>query len=170
MKNKIIKYPVKTRKKKKIVFLIVVLALTYNICIPYAFAKYSSQVVGSANIKIATPIMELQGEETKEITVLNPNISYNFSVKNYNEAEEINEVDMCYYIEIVSKNRKNMEFNLYKGEEKIELIDYKTEKMDLVKGKKQIDEYYLEAKFLGEQVQDIYSQVEIKVYSVQKSN
>lgn len=113
----------------------------------------------------------MQGEETREITILSPKTSYSFSVKNYNEQEEINEVAMNYYIEIISEKLELLEVHLYKGEEEIKLTDYKTEQMNLKINEKQEDNYYLEVKMLEDieetLLENIQASLEIKIHSIQ---
>lgn len=171
MKGKIIKFRKNNRGRKKLILSIIILGIICTACTTFAFAKYSTQVIINASAKIAKPIIKMKGEETREITILSPKTSYSFSVKNYNEAEEINEVAMRYYIEIISEKLEILEVNLYKGEEEIKLIDNKTEQMDLKIGEKQEDNYYLEVEMVDDieetLLENIQMNLEIKIHSIQ---
>lgn len=170
MKGKIIKFRKNNKGRKKLILSIIILGIICTACTTFVFAKYSTQVLLNASAKIAKPIIKMQGEETREITILSPKTSYSFSVKNYNESEEINEVAMRYYIEIISEKLELLEVHLYKGEE-IKLIDNKTEKMDLKIGEKQEDNYYLEVKMVDDVeetlLENIQAKLEIKIHSIQ---
>ena len=157
--------------KKIVLFIIIIFAFSYNAFNSYVWAKYSTEYIINASTKIAKPIVKIEGEETKEITVFAPHASYLFSIKNYNELEEINEVKMKYYIQIVSEKIELLEIHLYKGEEEILLTDYKTGEMELEIGEKQEDEYCLDVKFIGNIEEDLLENVqanlEIKIHSMQ---
>lgn len=171
MKGKIIKFKKNNKGRKKIILSIIILGIICTACTTFVFAKYSTEVLINASAKIAKPIIKMQGEETREITILSPKTSYSFSVKNYNEQEEINEVAMRYYIEIISEKFEFLEVHLYKGEEEIKLTDYKTEQMDLKINEKQEDNYYLEVKMLENieetLLENIQASLEIKIHSIQ---
>lgn len=171
MKNKIINFAKSNILKKKVLFFIIILALVINAFNSYVLAKYSTEFIINTSAKIAKPIVKVEGEETKEITVLAPHASYLFSVKNYNEKEEINEVKMKYYIEIISDKIELLEISLYKEEKEILLTDNKTEEMELKIGEKQEDEYCLDVKFLGNVEEDLLENVkanlQIKIHSIQ---
>lgn len=158
-------------KKKIVLLLIIVLAFFYNVFNSYVWAKYSMQYIINASAQIANPIVKIEGEETKQITILAPYASYVFSVKNYNELDEINEVKMRYYIEIISEKAEFLEIHLYKDEQEILLTDYKTEEIELIIGEKQEDEYLLEVKFLENieetLLENLQANLEIKIHSIQ---
>ena len=89
------------------------------------FSKYSNSVETKVNSKIATPVISIKSEDYKNIDVLENNIvSYNFSVKNYDNF--ISDVSFRYilYFEYSQENPPII-LNLYKDvngkEEKIEL-------------------------------------------------
>ncbi len=170
MKAKIINFKQKGKNKKLTLYFLIFLIILINLCTTYTLAKYSSQLIGNASTKIAKPIVEVEGENEKEITVFSPKASYNFCVKNYNNVGEFNEIDMKYNIEIISKSLENLELHLFKGEEEIKLTDYKTEEMTLRKGEEQTDKYHLDITFPEGLEEDMQAQLEIKVNSIQKNN
>lgn len=171
MKNKIINFAKNIIVKKIVSFIIIILAFFCNVFNSYVWSKYSTEFIINASAQIAKPIVKIEGEETKQITVLAPHASYLFSVKNYNELEEINEVKMKYYIEIISKEIELLEIHLYKGEQEILLTDYKTEQIELNIKEKQEDEYRLDVEFLGNIEEDLLENVQanlkIKIHSIQ---
>lgn len=171
MKNKIINFAKNIIVKKILLFIIIILAFFCNVFNSYVWAKYSTQFIINASAQIAKPIVKIEGEETKEITVLAPHASYLFSVKNYNEQEKINEVKMKYYMEFISEKIQFLEIHLYKGEEEILLTDYKTEQIELNIGEKQEDEYCLDVKFLDnieeELIENVKANLQIKIHSIQ---
>ena len=104
------------------------------------------------------------------LTALAPKASYVFEVRNYKE-ENLNEVDMEYYIEIISNTDEAINYELYKGNQQIALKDNKTEKIKLTKDEKQIHSYRLEITYDKTQgiLEDINENVEIKIHSIQKA-
>ena len=105
------------------------------------------------------------------LTALAPKASYTFEVRNFKE-EELNEVEMEYYIEIVSHTDEAINFKLFRGEEQISLNNNKTEKIKLTKEEKQTHSYCLEItydKTKGEIGKDINENVEVKIHSIQKA-
>lgn len=174
MKRKITDVTKNLGKNKKILFIIIILAIFLNIFNSYVLAKYSSGFIINAVAQIAKPIVKIEGEETKQITVFSPEESYLFSVKNYNELEEINEASMIYYIEIISEKIEMLEIHLYKGEEEIVLTNYKTQDIELKIGEKQEDKYCLYVKVLEDieenLLEDVKANIEIKIHSIQKEN
>lgn len=75
---------------------------------------------------------------------------------------------MEYYIEIVSNRLDILKFNLYKGEEKLELNNYKTDRIELAKQEKRLDEYHLEVYLIEDINENIDSSIQIKIHCNQK--
>lgn len=156
--------------KKKIPINIIILLVILLSVTGITYAKYQTSTNGSIVAKVAKPIFEVRKEESITITALAPNASYSFEVRNYNE-EEINEVDMEYYIEIETKENAPIEFSLYEGENIIELKDNKTNKINLNKEKKEEHKYRLDIHYKEDKINNIEEReqnVEIKIHSIQK--
>ena len=93
-----------------------------------------------------------------------------FYQKNHRENGETTQVDLTYYIEILSKTDETISFKLYKEGKEIALHDNKTENMKMPKGEMQEDYYKLEIvydKTKSKSIEDILQDVQIKVHSEQ---
>ena len=136
-----------------------------------SFSKYYSKINGKGFANIAKPLLELRREESMLLTALAPKASYVFEVRNYKE-DELNQVDMEYYIEIISHTDEAIKFSLYQGENLIPLQENRTQKIKLTKEEKQAHSYRLEMVYDKEKAakeKDINENVEIKVHSIQKT-
>ena len=105
--------------KKIIIILVVSIAFICNVFMYHTFAKYTTKAIQNINTNIANPILELEGGESKQITLTSLETYYDFNVKNYNKDEKINEVDMDYYIEISPQNLEKLDIHLYKEDDEI---------------------------------------------------
>ena len=76
-----------------------------------------------SNTQIAKPIFIVEGTEISKINSINNVGYYEFYVKNYDE-NNISEIGFNYVIEIVTELNESIKFELYKGDEQIELKDY----------------------------------------------
>ena len=119
--------------------------------------------------KIAVPVLEVQGTEVTKISEINNVGYYDFIVKNYNE-QNISDVSQNYTIEIISNTDEAIEYELYNGEEKIELDDNKTENIYIKGLEKEEHAYrlkitYDETKTNSEE--NILEDVQVKIHSEQ---
>lgn len=157
-------------KKQQIIIVVIlfIIGITFFGGISMGKAIHSANIEN--NTKIARPILEVEKDSEILITKDNKQGEYHFIVKNYNQAEEISQVDLRYYIEILSKDLNNsIEYQLYKGEEEIALNNLKTEEMNLSKNKKEEQAYTLKIKYNENQnsIEDIMQNIQIKVHSEQ---
>lgn len=156
---------------KKYIFLF----LLFIIIIIFLFSKNSlgkqmSNTKINTNSEIAKPILIVENNPAIDITNKNNKGYYDFKIKNYNELEEINEVELRYNIEILNEENKAINFKLYKGEEELLLEKNKTKDMIIKKNEKQEENYKLEIiydKNLVNSLEDIIQNVQIKVHSEQ---
>lgn len=161
----------KQKENKIILIIILLLVIILGILVGLSLAKYQNKINTKAFANIAKPILEVRREESMLLTALAPKASYVFEVRNYKE-NELNQVEMEYYIEIISKADDAIKFELYKGDTQIPLKQNKTEKIKLIKEEKQTHSYRLEITYdktkgiLGEDIKD---NVEIKIHSIQNS-
>lgn len=165
--------PIFSEKKiaKKYIFLF----LLFIILIIFLFSKNSlgkqmSNTRINTNSEIAKPILIVENNPAIDITNKNNKGYYDFKIKNYNELEEINEVELRYNIEILNEENKAINFKLYKGEEELLLEKNKTKDMIIKKNEKQEENYKLEIiydKNLVNSLEDIIQNVQIKVHSEQ---
>ena len=169
-KNKDISEKNKDKKNKILFFLMLIIIILLGIIVGKSIAKYQSKLTTQAFANIAKPVLEIRKEQSLLLTALAPKASYVFEVRNYKE-DQLNEVEMEYYIEIISCLNEAIDFKLYKGEEEVQLKDNKTEKIKLTKDEKQIHSYRLEITYDETKIvdkKDINENVEIKIYSIQK--
>jgi len=165
-KNKI---PLKNRKKEIILMIIVMLILILFFS-GYSMGKGYQKTNIDAKTKIAEPILVVENGPILEINGKNEKETYDFKVKNYRENGEINQIDLNYFIEILTPTQETISFKLYRGEEEITLENNKTQNRKLQKKYTQEDNYKLEIlydKNKNKDTKDILQDVQIKVHSEQ---
>ena len=99
---------IKRRKKvkeKAIILLLIILVIIFGVLVGTSLSRYRTAITGKIIAQIAKPVLEVRREESILVTAKNPKASYSFEVRNYKE-EQLNEVEMEYYIEIVSRHRR----------------------------------------------------------------
>ena len=153
----------------------ILLFLLFIILIIFLFSKNSlgkqmSNTKINTNSEIAKPILIVENNPAIDITNRNNKGYYDFKIKNYNELDEINEIELRYNIEILNEENKAITFRLYKGEEELLLEKNKTKDMIIKKNEKQEENYKLEITYdknLVSSLEDIIQNVQIKVHSEQ---
>ncbi len=155
--------------KKEIIKIIVVAFVLTIILSTISLGKYFNKTKINVNSGVAIPIIKLEGEQKLIINNNQGNKVYNLAVKNYDENEQITQVELEYYIEIISKKNDDINFKIYKEEKELNINNNKTEKFLLTKENKQRDNYKIEILLNKKISEDILQNVEIKVYSEQKN-
>ena len=155
--------------KKEIIKIIVVAFVLTIILSTISLGKYFNKTKINVNSGVAIPIIKLEGEQKLIINNTQENKVYNLAVKNYDENEQITQVELEYYIEIISKKNDDINFKIYKEEKELNINNNKTEKFLLTKENKQQDNYKIEILLNKKISEDILQNVEIKVYSEQKN-
>lgn len=155
--------------KKEIIKIIVVAFVLTIILSTISLGKYFNRTKINVNSGVAIPIIKLEGEQKLIINNNQENKVYNLAVKNYDENEQITQVELEYYIEIISKKNDDINFKIYKEEKELNINNNKTEKFLLTKENKQQDNYKIEILLNKKISEDILQNVEIKVYSEQKN-
>ena len=155
--------------KKEIIKIIVVAFVLTIILSTISLGKYFNKTKINVNSGVAIPIIKLEGEQKLIINNNQENKVYNLAVKNYDENEQITQVELEYYIEIISKKNDDINFKIYKEEKELNSNNNKTEKFLLTKENKQRDNYKIEILLNKKISEDILQNVEIKVYSEQKN-
>ena len=155
--------------KKEIIKIIVVAFVLTIILSTISLGKYFNKTKINVNSGVAIPIIKLEGEQKLIINNNQENKVYNLAVKNYDENEQITQVELEYYIEIISKKNIDINFKIYKEEKELNINNNKTEKFLLTKENKQRDNYKIEILLNKKISEDILQNVEIKVYSEQKN-
>ena len=155
--------------KKEIIKIILVAFVLTIILSTISLGKYFNKTKINVNSGVAIPIIKLEGEQKLIINNNQENKVYNLAVKNYDENEQITQVELEYYIEIISKKNDDINFKIYKEKKELNINNNKTEKFLLTKENKQRDNYKIEILLNKKISEDILQNVEIKVYSEQKN-
>ena len=155
--------------KKEIIKIILVAFVLTIILSTISLGKYFNKTKINVNSGVAIPIIKLEGEQKLIINNNQENKVYNLAVKNYDKNEQITQVELEYYIEIISKKNDDINFKIYKEEKELNINNNKTEKFLLTKENKKRDNYKIEILLNKKISEDILQNVEIKVYSEQKN-
>ena len=150
------------------------IAVTLMVMILF-FSGYSiGKGINTTNIKtsaeVAKPILVVENNPAIDIRSIKETKKYDFKIKNYNDKEEITDVDLRYTIEILSNKNDIVSFKIYKDDKELILKDNKTEELLLSKDVKQEDNYKLEIIFDNTKInniEEIIQDVQIKVHSEQ---
>lgn len=119
---------------------------------------------------IAKPILEVENNPAIIIKSTDEETTYYFKVKNYNEDEEITDVDLLYTIEILTKTDESITFKLFKNDKEVPLENNKSQEFLITKNAKQEDDYKLKILYDKEKAQgrDLFQDVQIKVHTEQR--
>ena len=156
--------------RKEIILILLIIAISVTFFSGVSLGKVIHNTNIQSDAEIAKPILEVEKDSEIIITEDNKNGEYRFKVKNYNALEEISEVDLKYYIEILEDNLDNsIQYELYREDEKIELKNNRTEQMEFHKDKKEEQIYTLKVQYNSNEnhIGDIIDEIQIKVHSEQ---
>ena len=137
----------------------------------YSIGKEMTNIKVNTNTQIAKPIMIVENNPSIDITTIKNTGYYDFKIKNYNEQNETNQIELKYWIEIISKYNETISFKIYKDNEEIPLENNKTGEIQLEKNQKQDQNYRLEIiydKTKSTSTEEIIQDVQIKVHSEQE--
>lgn len=157
----------KVNKKTLIAIIVLIIILLF---VPKVYAKYMDAIILKSNTQIAKPIFIVEGTEISKINSINNVGYYEFYVRNYDE-NNISEIGFNYVIEVVTELNESIKFELYKGDEQIELKDLKTNEIYIGANEKIEQKYKLKIiydKNLNSIGKDILQEVQIKVHSEQE--
>lgn len=160
-------FKLKRREITLILVSIMVLVLFFS---GYSMGKEHSSINLETNAKIAEPILVVENSPIIEMNGRKQREYYDFKVKNFKENGEVTQIDLQYYIEIITKTEEAISFKLYKEEQEIPLENNKTTNIKVEKAKAQEDNYKLEIlydKTKNKNTNDILQDVQIKVHSEQ---
>ena len=155
--------------KKVILIMLLVIFIIMVLFSGTSFSKYFSKTNLEVESEIAKPILKIEGDKTLNINTVKDKEIYQFKVKNYDEDNKITEVDLEYYIEIMSKENENIKFKIYKEDMELNIYENKTEKFLLTKEKMQEDNYKIEILLNNISVQELVQNIEIKIHAEQKN-
>ena len=158
------------RKKQEILMIItiVIIGITFFAGVSVGKAVYNANIKN--NTKIAKPILEVEKDSEIIITEDNKNGEYHFTVKNYNQGKEVSQVDLSYYIEILENDLDaSIQYQLYQGDEKLELKENKTKEMIFHRDVEEEQKYTLKVTYDASKntMEDIMQDIQIKVHSEQ---
>lgn len=170
-KAKISKEKVDNEKSLKLIttiliFIIVILVLFCG----YSMAKAVDEILIKGKGEIAEPILVVENNPSIDITALNNYGTYTFKVKNFNQENKVTETDLKYYIEILSNVDDSVIIELYQENNKINLINNKTDYIQISNGEKQEVEYKIIIKYDKEKsnnIYDIMEKIQVKVHTEQ---
>ena len=159
------------KKKKELILITVILIILIFFFSGFSMGKGYAKSNINGVAEIAKPILKVENGESININNNNEKGIYEFTIKNYDEQDNLTQVDLDYYIEILNDLHEAIEINLTKDGEKVEIKNNKTETFSLTKDKKEENNYKLEIIYNKEKnnnMEDILSQLQIKVHSEQK--
>lgn len=162
---------IKEKKMVKNVVMIVVFILLLLLCWLFlagkSYSKYKEEVRANCTNEIAKAIFVVDGAKNIQINGIEDTV-YDFHVKNYDETG-VNEVGLDYFIEMVNLSEADLEFELTKNGELVNLSENKTDFFHLASAENQVDDYQLKIKYHDNpaQIADIKGNVQIKAQAVQ---
>lgn len=136
----------------------------------YSMAKVVEQVILNSTTAIAEPILLIENDLDLDITESNNYGEYAFKVKNYNEKNKVTEIDLKYYIEILSNTDNSVNIELYQNEKKIDLKNNKTDYIQISKDKREEREYKIKITYdknKSNTIGDIMDKIQVKVHTEQ---
>ena len=161
---------IKISKEKKIAFIIISVLVIITMFSGISLGKTIHNNYIKSNTQIAKPNLEVEKNSEIQITEDKKEGEYIFKVKNYNTQDEVSEVDLKYYVEILENNKDTcLKYELYKENENIEIKDNKTMEFKLNKDEKKEDIYVLKIYYDSNKnnLGDIIKDIQIKVHSEQ---
>lgn len=154
-------------KNLKLTTIIVIILIIMILLSGYSFAKMIENTIINTNTNIAEPILVVENNPSIDITATKNHGIYSFKIKNYNE-HKITDVDLKYYIEILTDVDESVNFKLYEDERQIKLENKKTDYIEISRQNKEEREYKLEITYnKSMSVSDILQDVQIKVHTEQ---
>lgn len=163
---------VKKRKVVRTMFTLVVLIalllLSWILIGGKSFAKYKSETSAMHLAEIAKPIFIVDGAENIQINGIEDTV-YNFEIRNYDE-KVVNGVNLNYTIEVMNNSKADLEFELSKNGEIVNLTENKSTLNTLKALDKQNDLYQLKIKYYNNPAitSDIQGNVQIKTQAIQE--
>lgn len=134
------------KNRKKTIVLIILSLFTIYLIYNFTFAKFITDIPGTASSQIATPIIELVGSNKIVGTDYDDTaqqIEYNFSVNNFDSNGNMNQVNLKYIIKITNDNPEfPISYKLYDKDNKEIILNNNTTNLILLDKDIQITHYY----------------------------
>lgn len=159
---------IRDRKKEgiRIIIIIMTMILLFS---GVSLAKAFSKIKMETKAEIAEPILKIDGDSTININKSEEKKSYNFKVKNYDETGKITQVDLEYYIKMISDIDEKIYFKIYKNEEELKMDNNRSEYFSLGKEKEQEDNYRIEILFNKSYfVEEMKEEIKMEICARQK--
>ena len=150
--------------------LIIIIVILLMFC-GYSMAKVIGEVIINGQAQIAEPILVIENNPSIDITETKKYGEYCFKIKNYNEQNKLSETDLKYYIEILSNLDDSIKIELFQNENKINLINNKTEYIKISKEKKEERDYKIKITYDKDKtdtLNDILEKIQVKVHTEQE--
>ena len=161
---------IKISKEKKIAFIIISVLVIITMFSGISLGKTINNNYIKSNTQIAKPILEVEKNSEIQITEDKKEGEYIFKVKNYNNQKQT-EIDLKYYIQVISDLDKSIELKLYENGKQIKFENNKTDYIKISKDSKKENEYKLEITYNKDKsvsVNDIIQQIQVKVHTEQE--
>ena len=160
----------KDKKIKYITLLIIIFMVILLFLCSISLAKIIEGVIINSGTHVAEPILIIENNPSIDITATKNHGIYSFKVKNYDNQNKISDVDMKYYIQILSNTDESIDFKLYQDNKQINLKDNKTDYIKMPKEEMISREYKIEITYDKNKnisVNDIIQKIQVKIHSEQ---
>ena len=160
----------KDKKIKYITLLIIIFMVILLFLCSISLAKNIEGVIINSGTQVAEPILIIENNPSIDITATKNHGIYSFKVKNYDNQNKISDVDMKYYIQILSNTDESIDFKLYQDNKQINLKDNKTDYIKMSKEEMISREYKIEITYDKNKnisVNDIIQKIQVKIHSEQ---
>lgn len=165
----------KIRNRKKLLLVIIIITVLAILFLSgFSLGKAYSKTDIQGISKIAEPILDVENGSKIQINNKNTEGNYEFKVKNFKQDDNrtiLTDVGMNYYIEVLNIPHEAIELELYRGDEKIDLVQNKTKTFFMSKDIEQEDSYIMKIKYnknLNKSMSDIMQELQIKVHAEQE--
>lgn len=151
------------------IFIIIFIIILLMLC-GMSFAKSIDNAIINANAQISEPILIIENNPQIDITAANNYGIYTFKIKNYNNENKITDINLKYYIEILSNLDESIEIELFQDENKIDLNNNKTEYIEISKDQKEERQYKIKVTYNKNKstgIADILEKIQVKIHTEQ---
>lgn len=160
----------KSRHSKILLIVLIMLIIFLLMASGYSMAKVVNEVIINTKAEIAEPILIVDSNPAIDITEKNGEGIYTFKIKNYNEKNEVTNVDLKYNIEILGAVDNAINIELFEEENKVELKNNKTREFKISKDKQEEKNYKIKLTYDKEKassVGDLMEHIQVKVHTEQ---
>ena len=136
----------------------------------YTLAKSIEKKLINVNTQISKPILKIDNEPNLVITEAEKEGIYQFKIRNYDEEENITDVRLHYFIEILGNIENGINITLYENENQLELKNQKTDYIEISKNEKEERVYKIRITYDKSELQsisDIMQKIQVKVHTEQ---